>query len=169
MASSSVDAPGSVQAPDGPPSESVVRYRKRSLYLLALYLPFAIIPWVLTCIIDVRPINHPSYINQTGFYTLEDLTRTTDVASAIRILNSINSLITVPLVSSLLAHAVIVYTQRRRVTQALNIQQTFALADRAWSDWWSILLSIVGSTSARANRSYFLLIAAGVLLLSKCS
>jgi hypothetical protein len=166
MASPRIDAPDPV--PAGRPSDPILRYRKRSLYLLALYLPFSIIPWVLTCVIDIRPINYPSYINQTGSYTPEGLARTTNVSSAIRILNSINSLITVPLVSSLLAHATIVYTQRGSVAQTLNIRQTFALADRSWSDWWTLLLSLIGSTSAQANRSRFLLIAAGVLLLSKC-
>jgi hypothetical protein len=30
-----------------------LRYQKRSLLLLAVYLPFLIIPWILTCILAV--------------------------------------------------------------------------------------------------------------------
>ena len=81
-------------------------------------------------------------------------------------MNSVTGLVTVPIISSILAQAAIVYTQRHKAGQTLNLRQTFALADRGWSDI-SILLSAFRPHEGRGIRSKFLFVASGIILLSK--
>lgn len=54
--------------------------------------------------------------------------------AAVRTLNSIANVLTVPVISALLAQAAVVYTQKRKAEQKLSLRQMFALADRRWSD-----------------------------------
>ncbi|KAH7096076.1 hypothetical protein FB567DRAFT_48529 [Paraphoma chrysanthemicola] len=44
-----------------------LRHRTRALWLLVLYFPFLVVPWVLTCILSRRPVIARSYVNQQGF------------------------------------------------------------------------------------------------------
>jgi hypothetical protein len=53
--------------------EHSLRYRWITLFFLAIYVPLVIIPWVLTCILDIRPISLPSYMNEAGQYTPGDM------------------------------------------------------------------------------------------------
>lgn len=84
-----------------------------------------------------------------------------------RFLNSVGSLVTVPIVSSLLAHAAIIYTQRHNIGQSLSIPQNLALADRGWSDIPIVYSSIFKEKSDRFQRSGFLLWASAMMLLSR--
>ncbi|TAQ87222.1 hypothetical protein B7494_g4454 [Chlorociboria aeruginascens] len=140
-----------------------LRYRKRSLWLLGCYLPFLIVPWVLTCIMAIRPLSLPSYYNQRGDYGSNLYLVMLFWLGFVRVLNSIASLITVPVVSALLAQGAVVFSQRRKKKQALSLRQTFALADRGWNDiptLWS------AATGGDGKSSKYLWLAAGLLLLS---
>ena len=69
-----------------------------------------------------------------------------------------------PIVSALLAHGAVVYTQRREVQQkqATTLRQTFALADRGWMD-----ISLLWNAHMhRLMSSKYLWLAAGLLALS---
>ncbi|CAI7665438.1 unnamed protein product [Penicillium glandicola] len=101
-----------------------------------------------------RPVGYPSYINQTGGYSPETVRVLENWWTGVRVLNSIISVLTVPVVTILLAHASIVYSQRCQPTQKLSLQELLALADRGWSDPW-ILFS---------SRSTFLWIAFTILI-----
>jgi hypothetical protein len=138
-----------------------LRYRKRSVLILAVYLALLIIPWVFTCVLAVRPLDHASYIKQSASYTKNDLLDILASVNSIRILNTITSILTVPLLSAILAQAVVVYTQRRTAGQQVSVRQAFVLADRGWENpkmLWSALF-------ANGGGSLFLWIAAGVMLL----
>jgi len=144
-----------------PPSP--LQYRKRSLVLLACYLPFLIIPWVLTCVMAIRPPGLPSYYNQKGEYGMKLYSVMIFWMGFIRVLNSIASVSTIPVVSALLAQGTVVYAQRRKVKQALSLRQTLTLADRGWIDiptLWKARQSI-------GTSSKYLWLAAGLLFLSK--
>lgn len=86
--------------------------------------------------------------------------------------NSIASIITVPIISALLAQAAVVYAQRRRKDQYLSVRQVFALADGGWSnlhvmkDAWPPWRSNSGHRGAAS--SHFLWLAAIFLLLCEC-
>ena len=141
-----------------------LRYRKRSLWLLAFYVPMLIIPWVMTCVLAIRPVNRISYIDQSLHYTLSDLARILFGLAAVRVLNAIASLVTIPLIGALLAQAAVTHTQRRRMNQAFTLRQTFALADRGWSDL--ALLWNASRKKGRGSSSRFLWWSAGLILLA---
>lgn len=86
--------------------------------------------------------------------------------TAVRVMNSIASLVTVPIVSALLAQAAVVHTQRHRAGQSFSVRQAFALADKGWPDvpilWESNFVE-----NGRGLRSQFLWLAAGMIFLSK--
>ncbi|KAJ7772226.1 hypothetical protein B0H16DRAFT_1685301 [Mycena metata] len=112
--------------------EKLLTYRKTSLWLLAVYLPTLIVPWVLICVLDVRPLNAPSYNDQSGSIPPSGLYTIIIVVGLVRVLNSISGVLVVPVVGAIIAQAAVVFTQRRKPKQELNLVQLFALADRGW-------------------------------------
>ncbi|KAJ7020729.1 hypothetical protein C8F04DRAFT_1274646 [Mycena alexandri] len=112
--------------------EKLLTYRRTSLWLLAVYLPTLIVPWVLPCVLDVRPLNAPSYNDQSGSIPPSGIYTILIVVALVRVLNSISGVLVVPVVGAILAQAAVVFTQRRKPKQELNLVQLFALADRGW-------------------------------------
>ena len=145
--------------PNGP----VLTYRLRSLYLLLCYLPFLIIPWVLHCILAVRPLSISSYLGQIEPIRTSDLPEMVFSMFAVRVLSSVSAVLAVPATSALLAHGAVVYSQRRRSEQSLNLAQTLTLADRRWSDvpW------LLGINQSGTGNSQYLWLAAGLLFISR--
>ncbi|PLN80726.1 hypothetical protein BDW42DRAFT_201068 [Aspergillus taichungensis] len=135
-----------------------LRRRMRALWLLLLYLPVLILPWILTCIMMFRPIMKPSYINQVGKYSVTDIYVMQRWNTATDILHNIASVLAVPIVSALLAYGAVIYTQRRKASQDLNIRQMFALADRGWTDGPTLL-------SAYRERNFSRYLCYGALLI----
>ena len=143
----------------------LLRYRKTSICLLACYLPFLILPWILTCIMALRPPNLPSYYNQKGEYGSNMWLVMLFWMAFVRVLNAIASVLVVPITSALLAQGAVVYTQRRKVGQELNLRKTFALSDRGWTDI-AILWGAKEGKSGSGAGSKYLGLAADLLLLS---
>lgn len=146
---------------DEPP---VLEYRRHALWILTFYVPLVIVPWALTCVLDKRPVFAPSYVNQHGF-SIEDVRKMRHWKTAIDVLNSIVSIVTIPVLSALLAQAAVVYTQRRKPDQVLSIRHMFALADRGWSD-----ISIIGKSfgwrePGAGSVRKFILLATSLLLI----
>lgn len=151
-------AVGPVEQDDDAP---LLRYRKRAIYLLIFYLPLLIIPWALTCILSVRPLNGKSYISQSGL-SPQVLTSIAQCTVAIAILNSTAGVVTVPITSALLAQAAVVYCQRPNRNQKLNVKQLLALADLGWSD-----ITILWTSWTTWRSSYFLWFSAFLIFISK--
>lgn len=116
-------------APDLP----LWRYRKRTVVLLILYVPLLIIPWALTCVLAVRPVSRDSYFTQMGIGRA-DVSSIHNWATTVRTLNSMATVATIPVISALLTQAAVVYSQRRKRDQKLNMGQVFTLADKRWTD-----------------------------------
>ncbi|XXG99326.1 hypothetical protein Hte_005663 [Hypoxylon texense] len=136
--------------------DPVLRYRKTPVFLLAIYLPTLIVPWVLICIMTKRPLGGPSYYDQSGAHSTDNLA---GVVIA-QLFKSINAVLVVPIISALLAHAAIVYATRRRHDQKLNVQQVFALADKGWSNYL-----LLWSARSRGKSSLFLWLGALLVFL----
>ncbi|THU89073.1 hypothetical protein K435DRAFT_969251 [Dendrothele bispora CBS 962.96] len=132
-------------------TEPPLRYRKRTACLLVIYLPTLIIPWVLTCLLNKRPLNASSYYIQDGSLTARQLLSIEEVVGLIKVVNAINGVLVVPITSAILAQAAVVYSQRRKPAQSLNMAQLFALADRGWSDVVIMFTSILGSQVHRSG------------------
>lgn len=116
--------------------EPSLRYRKRSICVSALYLPLLVIPWILTCVMMFRPVRKPSYADHIGTdaYTDEDAQEMGRWLTAAKVMSTIATVIALPVISALLAHAAVRYSQRRREGQTLNLAQLFSLASRGWAD-----------------------------------
>lgn len=144
-----------------------LRYRRTTICLLVFYIPLLVIPWVLTCVLAVRPLNARSYINQGLGISPNEIINIGSWLAVVQVLNSIRGVVTIPIVSTLLAQAAVVYSQRRKAKQSLSIRQTFALADRGWSDI-TILWGSFGSNEAGTS-SRFLWFAAILIITCKFS
>ena len=156
-------APGASQ-PEGQASPLLapLRYRKRSLWILAFYLPILVIPWVVTCVMMVRPLSSRSYYQNRSGMSRPDLS---DLLAALRVtgvFEKIQAVLAIPIVSGLLAEAAVVYSQRRGPSQKLSVRQLLALADRPWADAASYFKSSsdMGSHLIMASGLFILLIAA---------
>lgn len=136
--------------------EPTLRYRKTPICLLIIYLPTLIVPWVLICIMTKRPLGSSSYYGQTG----ADYTNNAVGVLVAQLLKTINAVLSVPIISTLLANAAIVYAMRRRPDQKLNVQQLFALADKGWSN-----IPLLWSAHSRGKSSGFLWLAALLIAL----
>ena len=147
-----------------------LRYQKRSLALLAVYLPFLIVPWILTCVLAVRPLGLLSYWNQAGQYSPGLYREMRFWARFVGVTDAIASVLTVPITSALLAHGAVAYCQRTNIKRSLNLRQTFTLADRGWADlsilWHALRPEADGSPNAKGMTSLYLWMAAAMILLS---
>ena len=149
---------------------STLRYRYRALWLLGLYVPLLVVPWVLTCVLVYHPVDLPAYYDQSGL-PVNSLRFHRRLTNALAVLYAITGLVTVPIISAILSQAAVVYTQRRRMTQSISIRQLFALADRGWSslailkDAWPAWGSHSGRRADASSR--FLWLAALFLLICK--
>ncbi|KAF4437946.1 hypothetical protein FACUT_5292 [Fusarium acutatum] len=114
--------------------KQVIRYYRRSLWIFGFYLLILVLPWMFTCVLMVRPFNKESYFNQAGSITPGDVNNWHRSRVALSSLTALSSVIGLPIVSGLLAHGAVVYTQRRNLGQKLSVLQLFALADREWLD-----------------------------------
>ncbi|KAH5336637.1 hypothetical protein HBI42_019520 [Parastagonospora nodorum] len=118
-----------------------LKRRSRTFWLLIVYTPLITLPWILTCILAQRPVNASSYIYQKGFSDSE-LRSLRRWKNAVDILNSIAGLITIPVLSTLLTQAAVVFCQRTGSGQFLSVQDLFALADRGWTNAATIYRSM---------------------------
>jgi hypothetical protein len=112
-------------------SVQTLRCRQKSIWLLALYLPLLVIPWIATCILMSRPIGLPSYIDQQGRYSPNDVRNMGRWLKSVDVLGKISGVLAVPVNSALIAQAAVRYTQRQKAIQSLRVEQLFTLADRA--------------------------------------
>ncbi|KAF4976454.1 hypothetical protein FZEAL_6892 [Fusarium zealandicum] len=144
--------------------EQILRYRKRSIWILAFYLPLLVLPWGLTCILMYRPIHLHAYIDQSGSYTPRDIANLENFQTAVDVLTRIGAIVGIPIVSALLAHGAVVYTQRSRPGQKLSVLQMFTLADRQWLDV-SFLWRVVFKSALPASSTYFCL-AVGLVIIT---
>lgn len=151
---------------------STLRYRHRTLWLLAIYVPLLIIPWILTCVLVHRPVDQSSYFNQAGLPT-SSLKLHRRLERSVAVLNSFTSIVTIPIISALISHAAVVYTQRLHKDDSVSVRQVFALADRGWSNLKILLESWPPCRAPRSKsngaRSGFLWSAAAYLLICECT
>lgn len=143
------------------------KYHKHAMFLLILYVPLIVIPWILTCVMSKRPLSASSYYNQHGLSDI-DIDQINKWVLAVNVLNSIGSLITIPVLSALVAQAVAVYSHKHQTDLNHRLQYLIAFADRGWTDPFTLGKSWKwpgrGSNGARG----LLLFAAITVIIGKC-
>lgn len=116
------------------PPPDPVQHHYCTLWIVIFYLPLLVIPWVVTCVLDIKPVTRAgsSYVAVRGDYTPSDLSAVDQWMRAISVLNAAAAVLTVPVVSAVLGHATVVFIQRRRSAQSLNAWDMLSLADARW-------------------------------------
>lgn len=113
------------------------------------YLALLITPWALTCAVAWNPdILAQRTMNARD--PTNDFYVSYSAVQAIEVLDAMAAVVSLPVLSSLLARAAVVFSQRRRgggtgSHRKLTVRQLFALADRGW---WNLFLVLKKSTSS---------------------
>ena len=147
---------------------SKLKYHYAAVWLIAFYLPFVIVPWVVTIILSHRPISQHTntYYYQKGF-SPDEYKQMHSWVRAIKILNSIAGLLAVPVISFVIAQSAVILSQQRASTRQLSVRDVFSLADRAWADA-SVLFKLMRANRHRSRAlNNFIALASGLLLISE--
>lgn len=118
------------RSPDPP---TLVRYHWSTIILLVLYLPLLIIPWIIVCVLDVKPLVLYGKNYQTpGWYTPTDIAWVPRWVRASNILACACSAFAFPLVMAVVSHASVAFVQNVRPGQRVNARLLLSLADECW-------------------------------------
>ena len=143
------------------------RRRWEGWILLALYTPLLNVPWVLTCILNFRPISLPSYIDHAGHYPPPAFENDVRWLDAVRVMNTAAAVLTIPITSLLIARAAVVFLQRRgRSRSKITLAHFFELADRGWMDAriiWKQIDPNNGEERKALPRNWWILSSSGFL------
>lgn len=112
--------------------------------LAVFYIALLIVPWVLTC----KIASQPSWIIQVWRWDTR-YNFQYGWLIAINVLNSLATVLSLPILSALLARAAVVFSQRRKPGQTLSLRQLFALADRDWYNFFRVLSPVASSAFLR--------------------
>ncbi|KAK5721864.1 hypothetical protein LTR15_006457 [Elasticomyces elasticus] len=118
-----------------------LRHYPLVVYLTLAYSAIAIFAWTITCILVYRPITighyglwlrsgdiYGTYYPSTGTYAANQTW-----LRAVRVLQSIIAIVTIPLASTVCASAAVTYVQRSCRSGNLTLRQTAVLADGGWT------------------------------------
>ncbi len=114
---------------------SILRGHFFTFIVIAFYVALLVLPWMFTCILNYRPIDHSSYYDAGGDWFWQDYSSLDKWAEGLAFLNGVQAVLAIPLTSFILARAAVVYAQTRSAgAKPLTAAETFALADRRWED-----------------------------------
>ncbi|KAJ5175919.1 uncharacterized protein N7482_001796 [Penicillium canariense] len=132
-----------------PPKPSVpLRRTVYPVFLVLLYSGAALYAWVIICILTHRPIGgigygldqlnstlaHPHLGISVPKYLNDFFDKSERYLRAARVVQSLVSVVTIPLTSAVCSQAAVVYTQRKRWRNGPTLRQSMALADKGWTD-----------------------------------
>lgn len=141
-------APVRRQAQEPPKAASgALRYHKSTAIIVTIYLAILIIPWVVTCVLDVKPMTRrgKSYFDGShGNYSQRDINDVIRWMRAIRCLNLLAAVAAVPVVLRVISHAIVVLMQRRKDGQMLSLYKLLSLADLPWTTHWKPFITSKG-------------------------
>lgn len=125
---------------------------QRSIYIVfltILYGATALYAWVIICILTDHPIggtsyglgeldhllDHPQLRSGTVPEFLNELfAKSETYLRTARIVQSLVTVLTIPLTSAICSQAAVVYIQRKRGNNRPTLRQSMALADKGWTD-----------------------------------
>ena len=145
-------------------------------YIVVFYATLVLFSWVVICTLSYRPITTGSYSWVEGskdsqFVVTEQVQakyrQNENWYKAAQVIQSIASVLTIPLTSTICSRAAVVYLQRRSGNQSVKstLRQLMVLADKGWTDvstyirlisgqWrryasgflvWAVLLHLIGA------------------------
>ncbi|TLD16626.1 uncharacterized protein PgNI_00686 [Pyricularia grisea] len=106
----------------------------KTLVVFMVYLVLLLISWVAACVYSLRPsLSTSDYEDAQGKLSPEALHSVTTWTTAIRALNTMVAISTIPVVSAILAHAAVAYAQKQNESNKLSPRQLLSLADEPWA------------------------------------
>ncbi|KAK2763568.1 hypothetical protein CKAH01_15960 [Colletotrichum kahawae] len=139
-------------------------------YLVAGYATLSIFAWVTTCVMTYRSLWPLKFTKQYvmdyqsesygGNIILirETVEKNRDWYQRIRVLQSVIAVLTLPLTTSVMSAAAVIYVQRS--SHDLSLRQLIALADKSWTD----VIAIMTVPGGR-HKTPFLIVAIAVYIL----
>lgn len=131
-------------------SRQPLRYARRPIYILVIYLVLLIAPWLCVCVINRKTTSDP-----WGIIMRQDLDSYHRWIAAASFFSTVAAVIALPCVAALLAYGAVVFSQRRSKQQTLTVRQLLAISDLKWTAFVS-----------SGQSSSYLLLATGLLLLT---
>jgi hypothetical protein len=112
-----------------------VKFHKGSwpLFVVAFYSALTLVSWVLLCVTNKRPIHgEKTYYDSKSKKMAEHMSYNENLIKAARILQSIATLIAIPVTSAICSVACVAYMQAGSLRKTLTLKQTMILADQGW-------------------------------------
>lgn len=140
------------------------------IFSVLLYIALAIFAWVVTCYLSFRPITTKHYdlrasdnnnwAEPNKDYQNPLFVRNEQWYRAARIIQSVVSVLTIPLTSAVCSSAAVIFIQQR-AQKGITVRQVMTLADKGWADLSTYLniLPFFASHGWRRFGSSFLLLA----------
>ena len=160
------------------PSSTRLRRSGYIPFLVFIYIGFALFSWIVTCYLSFHPIptnaygvvSNTEHDLTTGGRSLHHLYAENERwYHTARIIQSIVSVLTIPLTSAACSSAAVIFIQQRQrqPRDGLSIRQLMTLADKGWTDLstYSQILPFFNTGKWRRYGSSFLLLAMSVNIL----
>ena len=115
------------------PAAAAIQSTSWPLFFFFLYALLALLSWILLCVMSRKPIRGEKSYTRTTWTGGEDgYAANEQLYMAARILQSIVSLVTIPVTSAICSVACVAYMQSGERRKSLTLRQTMALADQGW-------------------------------------
>lgn len=131
---------------EAPEAQKAVQYdstlmsSKHALTIFVWYAVLAILTWTCTCVMVYRPLTTKTYgyDDKTlweGFVptTQKKYVHNENLYLALRILQSVVAVVTIPTTSAICAQGAVIFMQRNEHNAAMTLRQTIVLADKGVS------------------------------------
>lgn len=130
-------------------THSVPLHRSGYIVLMVfLYASSALIAWALICVLAFKPINADYYgfdVRDLQHSSLKSkFPRNEEIYRAARIVQTVVTIVTIPLTSAVCSSAAVVFAQSKKGDRRLTLRQMMTLADKGWTDPKTIVKLIFG-------------------------
>lgn len=132
-----------------------------TLFLVSIYGSLAALSWTIICVLAYKPVNARTYSfsNRIGWQDEDVYRKNEDVYRAMRVIQALVGLLTIPVTSAACSCAAVAYVQHNKHSFGMSMRQTIALADRGWMDPTTIVRLFTSPRAFRKIGSVFLLLA----------
>lgn len=117
-------------------------------------------------ILSFYPLNRSSWAYAAGI-SYREYKSLQAWARVIPTVNAIAAILAVPVISSVIAQASVVFAQRRHPGQHLSVRQLFKLADRSWLNLGTLHNMLWWDEPGHAHMNWYLVACTGLLVLGK--
>lgn len=160
------------KAPKGAGYTSRLERSRHALTVFTCYAVLAVFTWTCTCIMVYRPLTTKRYgygdkdeYGAVHAASPDKYVNNERLYQAIRFLQAIVAVLTIPVTSAICAQGAVIFMQRKKKNAGLSLRQMMVLADKGWTDM-GVLSSILHENWERFG-SRFLLVAVALHLLGR--